>query len=86
MADTLTIRWSGEAAELGTRLERISKRTKRPKSSYVTSAIADHIDRWEREAEMIDRLNTITDAELAAEFGWPEPTYEELKAALAIVE
>lgn len=28
----------------------------------------------------------ITDAELAAELGWPDPTPEELAAALAMVE
>ena len=86
MAETLTVRWSRDTADLGRRLERLSKRTKRPRSYYVTSALADHMDRWEREADLIDRAATTTDAELAGELGWPEPIKAELAAALAVID
>ena len=86
MADTLTVRWSKENAELGRRLDRLARRTRRPRSYYVTTALAERIDRWEQEADLMDRAATITDAELAAQLGWPEPTKEELAAALAMVK
>jgi len=86
MANTLTIRWNRDVDDLGKRLDRLARRTHRPRSYYVTSAVAANIDRWEREAELMEHAATITDAELAAELGWSEPTSDELAAALAMVK
>ena len=86
MGNTLTLRWSGASAELGRRLDRLSERTKRPRASYVTAAVADHIDRWEMEAELVERSETISSEQLRKELGWPEPTPEEMASAWAMVE
>ena len=86
MADTLTVRWGRDTADLGRRLDALARRTNRPRSYYVTNALADHMDRWEQEADLIERAATISDADLAAELGWAAPTPEELADALAMVE
>jgi predicted transcriptional regulator len=85
MRDTMTVRWTGTNSDLGRRLQALSRRTNRSSSSYVTAAIADHIDRWEMEASLAERNDTITDAELAARLGLPEPTEHDLAYALSIV-
>ena len=85
MTETLTIRWSGASGDLGRRLKALSQRTKRSRASYVTAAVADHIERWEMEAELVERAESISSDQLRAELGWPEPTRDEKRAAWAMV-
>ena len=71
---------------LGQRLEKVAQRTKRPRADYLRSAVEAFIDRWEREADLLEMASDIDGDELAAVLGLAKPNAAELAAIWNSVE
>ena len=96
MADTLTIRWTADQQGLAERLDRVAKSFKRPKADLIRESIAEKMDEWEYEADILDEvaayrrgeIRTYTTEEICAMHGIeiPELTEAEKQEILDSIE
>ena len=58
----------------------VAQRTRRPRSDYLRAAVEAFIDRWEREADLLELAEDIDGNELTAALGLNRPSPDELTA------